>query len=126
MNQPESPPVLKACVPRGLLEITGHSDPPPVTAEGLTAVRLTWQERTLQAPQPLPRDASAPELVVLPRLTDPHVHLDKAFTWGSHPNLAGTYDGALTANLFEHQTRSAQAVLERVCCSNRFAVSAPS
>ena len=105
--------MLEAWVPRGLLEITGHSDPPPVTAEGLTAVRLMWKGRTLQAPQPLPRDASAPELVVLPRLTDPHVHLDKAFTWNSHPNLAGTYDGALTANLFEHQTRSAQAVLER-------------
>ena len=113
MSGPASTGVLEAWVPRGLLEIPGPSDPPPTTAEGLTAVRLTWQGGELQVPQPLPSGASVPEQLVLPRLTDPHVHLDKVFTWGSHPNLAGTYDAALTANLSEHQTRSAQGVLDR-------------
>ena len=50
---------------------------------------------------------------MLPRGVDPHVHLDKAFTWDQHPNLAGTYAGALKANLQEHNTRTRDDVLER-------------
>ena len=32
--------------------------------------------------------------MVLPRLVDSHVHLDKAYTWQDHPNLSGSYGGA--------------------------------
>ena len=41
------------------------------------------------------------------------MHLDKAFTWQDHPNLFGTYQGALKANLVEHQSRSTEVVLSR-------------
>jgi cytosine deaminase len=51
--------------------------------------------------------------VVLPRFVDAHVHLDKAFTWHDHPNLDGTYEGALNANLVEHQSRSVEVVMSR-------------
>jgi cytosine deaminase len=44
---------------------------------------------------------------------DAHVHLDKAFTWQDHPNLLGTYEEALRANLVEHQSRSTELVLFR-------------
>jgi cytosine deaminase len=44
---------------------------------------------------------------------DAHAHLDKAFTWHDHPNLDGTYEGALNANLVEHQSRSVEVVMSR-------------
>ncbi|MEC8441718.1 MAG: amidohydrolase family protein [Cyanobacteriota bacterium] len=86
---------------------------PAATAEGLTAVRLSWREGRLLDPQPLESGSQPPEMLVLPRLVDPHVHLDKAFTWSEHPNLSGTYDGALEANLREHAGRDADAVRAR-------------
>jgi cytosine deaminase len=51
--------------------------------------------------------------MVLPRLVDCHVHLDKAYTWQEHPNLSGSYGGALDANLREHNTRTVASVLQR-------------
>ena len=104
---------VEAWVPRSLLELDGTSVIPPATAEGLTAVRLSWSAGRLLAPQPLESGSRYPEVLVLPRLVDPHVHLDKAFTWPEHPNLSGTYDGALEANLREHAGRDANAVRAR-------------
>ena len=43
---------------------------------------------------------------MLPRLVEPHAHIDKAFTWKKFPNLDGTYKGALTANLSEIENRT--------------------
>lgn len=103
---------LQAWVPRSLLQLPFGSQSIPVTPEGLTPVQLSWRDGCLLPPTPLGLDA-APEHLVLPRLVDPHVHLDKAFSWADHPNLSGTYDGALAANLQEHQTRSESAVLAR-------------
>ena len=113
---------LKAWIPRSLLEPSAGSGPLPVTRDGLTPVELSWSEGRLLPPIPLDLEA-APQHLALPRLVDPHVHLDKAFSWGDYPNLSGTYDGALAANLQEHQSRSESAVLvrgeralQRACC----------
>ena len=76
-------------------------------------MRLRWRDGRLLMPQPLPDQQKPPCQLVLPRLVDAHVHLDKAFTWSAHPNLSGTYSGALAANLEEHQQRTEAAVLER-------------
>ena len=76
-------------------------------------MRLRWRDGRLLMPQPLPDQQKPPCQLVLPRLVDAHVHLDKAFTWSAHPNLSGTYSGALVANLEEHQQRTESAVLER-------------
>ena len=51
--------------------------------------------------------------MVLPRLVEPHAHLDKAFTWAQASNRSGTYSGALTANLAEHRSRTAASVRDR-------------
>jgi cytosine deaminase len=51
--------------------------------------------------------------MLLPRLLEPHAHLDKAFSWSRYPNLSGTYAGAMAANLREHQTRTVEVVQER-------------
>ena len=108
---------LQAWVPRSLLQLPAGHGPSPVTREGLTPVQLSWRDGRLLVPTVLPstvlQSDAAPQQLVLPRLVDPHVHLDKAFSWGDHPNLSGTYDGALAANLEEHQTRSEAVVLAR-------------
>lgn len=104
---------LEAWVPRGLLTRAGDVLSARVSAEGLSPVRIYWQEGRLRSLEPIDADFS-PSRLVLPRLTEPHVHLDKAFTWLQAPNLQGTYGGALAANLQEHQERTANAVRQRV------------
>ena len=106
---------LEARVPRQLLSMPRGCRPPSADVEGLSAIRLRWRDGRLLTPEPLQSTAVDLGLLplVLPRLVDPHVHLDKAFSWTTHPNPDGTYDGAMAANLQEHQTRSASAVLAR-------------
>ena len=104
---------LAAWIPTGLLDLDPGSSLPISNAEGLTAVQLRWDRGQLLAPIPLDPPNVSPEALVLPRLVDAHVHLDKAFTWSSHPNPSGTYLGALNANLKEHATRTEEAVYLR-------------
>ena len=104
---------LQAWIPRGLLELPSQSPVPACTLEGLTPVQMQWCDGVLEDLRPLDADQSPPAHVVLPRFVDAHVHLDKAFTWQHHPNLLGTYEGALNANLVEHQSRSVEVVLSR-------------
>ena len=54
-----------------------------------------------------------PDGMLLPRLLEPHAHLDKAFSWSRYPNLSGTYAGAMAANFREHQSRTLEVVQER-------------
>ena len=99
---------LTARCPRALLDL--DSSPPPVAGrDGLIPVRLTWSGNRIQSVQPTP-EASG---LLLPRLVEPHAHLDKAFSWNDHPNPAGTYEGALAANFREHETRTAERVQQR-------------
>ena len=79
----------------------------------MTPVRLSWSDGRLEEPELLNSPADHLNALVLPRLVDPHVHLDKAFTWSANPNLSGTYEGALAANMKEHQVRDREAVLCR-------------
>ncbi len=85
----------------------------PTRADGLVAVELTWEQGCLLEPRLLADAEPKPTCLVLPRLADPHVHLDKAFTWAEAPNFSGTYDGALAANLQEHQSRTVEGVRAR-------------
>lgn len=112
MELMESSGSLQAWVPRGLLH-RPKGDDPVVMADGLVAVELSWQKGHLQQPRLLSPSDARPEQMALPRLVDPHVHLDKAFTWDQAPNFAGTYDAALTANFQEHQSRTLETVRER-------------
>ena len=112
-QNPNRSDFLQAWIPRGLLELQAQHRVPACTLEGLTPVQIQWCEGVLEDLRPLDADQSPPEHVVLPRLVDAHVHLDKAFTWQDHPNLLGTYEEALKANLVEHQSRSTELVLIR-------------
>ena len=114
MSQPpDRSDSLQAWIPRGLLELQAEHPVPACTREGLTPVQIHWCDGVLEDLQPLDADQSPPAHVVLPRFVDAHVHLDKAFTWHDHPNLDGTYEGALNANLVEHQSRSVEVVMSR-------------
>ena len=77
--------------------------------DGLIPVVLTWSGGTIQSV----RATSEATGLVLPRLVEPHAHLDKAFSWNEYPNAAGTYSGALAANFREHETRTAERVQQR-------------
>ncbi len=56
----------------------------------------------------------APTKLLLPRLIEPHTHLDKAFTWSRFPNFDGTYQAAFISNMKELKVRNALEVRERV------------
>jgi cytosine deaminase len=77
------------------------------------ALRLGWRDGLLLAPEALPAGASRPDRLALPAFCEPHAHLDKAYTWSEHPNLAGTMAEALAANGREHAVRSRAQVRER-------------
>ena len=104
---------LEGWVPLGLLDFDPAMPLPVIETQGLTPVRLTWHQGRLCEPKPLPPDQAPPSRMVLPRLVDSHVHLDKAYTWQDHPNLSGSYGGALDANLNEHNSRTVASVLQR-------------
>ena len=98
---------LSVWIPRGLVELGNErvGGPAPFTrADGLCALHLTWSEGRIVRLQTPAEGTAEPEGMLLPRLLEPHAHLDKAFTWNSFPNLSGTYAGAMAANLKEHQT----------------------
>ena len=104
---------LEAWAPLGLLDFAPSTPLPDVEKQGLTPVRLVWDQGRLREPQPLSAEHVPPSRMVLPRLVDCHVHMDKTYTWQEHPNLSGSYGGALEANLREHSTRTLASVLER-------------
>ena len=107
---------VRAWIPRGLVELDHESvgSPAPITrADGLCALELSWREGRIHQVQPLVEGAAEPDGMLLPRLLEPHAHLDKAFSWSHYPNLSGTYAGAMAANLKEHQSRTHEVVQAR-------------
>ncbi len=107
---------LSAWIPRGLVELDDErvGTPAPITrADGLCALQVSWREGRIVRVQPLVEGAAEPDGMLLPRLLEPHAHLDKAFSWSRYPNLHGTYAGAMAANFREHQTRTLEVVQER-------------
>ena len=103
---------LKARCPRLVLETAlGRSVEASKAAgsDGLIPVSIRWHAGVIESVEPVP-DA---EGLVLPRLVEPHAHLDKAFSWNDYPNPVGTFEAALAANYREHQTRTLQQVQAR-------------
>ena len=84
-------------------------------ADGLVAVRLQLSHGCIAAitPHPAEPTAVAPLPLAITPPVDPHVHLDKAFSWPDFPNRDGTMAAALALNLREGQQRTLAQVLER-------------
>jgi len=100
---------LQCLVPRALLD-PERTDLPCGDAQGLLPVELRWQGEQLSAIEPC--GGSGLPLALTP-LVDPHVHLDKAFSWPEFPNYSGRMQAALALNLEEGQSRTAEQVLQR-------------
>ncbi|MED5561876.1 MAG: amidohydrolase family protein, partial [Cyanobacteriota bacterium] len=104
---------LEAWVPRVLLTREVDVLSARVTAEGLCPLRICWQDGLLCSFELIDADVFSPKRLLLPRLAEPHAHLDKAFTWLEFPNLQGTYGGAMVANFKERQSRTLIGVRQR-------------
>ncbi|WP_320664035.1 amidohydrolase family protein [Prochlorococcus sp. MIT 1223] len=101
---------INALVPRGLVENFVDILSTPVTQEGLCPLSISWERGKvikIEGAQNLGKTVSK---LLLPRLVEPHAHIDKVFTWKNFNNLMGTYEGALTANLDELQSRTPHLV----------------
>ena len=104
---------LDVLVPRGLLGSGLDLEASSLTAEGLASVRVEWDKARINAIQAISLSSDRSLKLLLPRLVEPHTHLDKAFSWENFPNLAGTYAGALNNNLNELETRTCKDVCLR-------------
>ena len=107
MSPPDSGSLRSRC-PVSLVELPPGSASDP-TADGLVSLELRWMGGQITSLRPV-IDAQG---LVLPRLVEPHAHLDKAFSWTDFPNPKGTYSGAMEANMREHRTRTAERVHDR-------------
>ncbi|MDP6834388.1 MAG: amidohydrolase family protein [Prochlorococcaceae cyanobacterium ETNP1_MAG_9] len=104
---------LEALIPRGLIG-SGHAVlGARVTAEGLCPVRLGLKGERITSIEMISEQSISDLKLLLPRLIEPHAHIDKAFTWGEVPNLKGGYQEALHANLQELQNRTIESVYSR-------------
>ena len=101
-------------VPRCLIgnghDVLGTS----VDKEGLLSVRLEWRDGTITSIRGLEETSKISEEILLPRFAEPHAHIDKAFSWSRSPNLRGSYQEALAANLREYELRSEEELIFRV------------
>ena len=104
---------IEAWCPRGLVVNGADVLSAPTTADGLCPLRITWEKNKISRIEVINESSKSPLRLLLPRLVEPHAHLDKVFTWRSFPNLSGTYKGALEANLQEHQKRTSNVVRSR-------------
>ena len=78
----------------------------PIDKEGLSSIQFEWKDGTISSIKCLKETSKTPTEILLPRFVEPHAHLDKAFSWSRSPNLKGSYQKALAANLNEYQSRS--------------------
>jgi len=113
MGAPD-PGSLHLRLPRSLLD-PGLQQLGCGDADGLVAVRLQLQDGRIAAITPLatPFNPTVPLPLAITPPVDPHVHLDKAFSWGGFPNREGTMAAALALNLREGEQRTCDQVLER-------------
>ncbi len=97
-------------VPRGLIDTKSDLRNVPITADGLSPLRFYLKRGCISKIEIIDDFENCSLGLLLPRLVEPHAHIDKAFTWKISPNFAGTYEGALQANLEEYQDRNALIV----------------
>tara|TARA_B100000579_G_C22790302_1_gene834128 strand:- start:96 stop:1412 length:1317 start_codon:yes stop_codon:yes gene_type:complete len=83
----------------------------PIDAEGLCPLQIEWRKGEISSISGLNDPNRYPNKILLPRFAEPHAHLDKAFSWSRAPNLRGSYQEALSANLNDYKFRSQEQLL---------------
>ncbi len=104
---------LEAWFPRGLVRNGNDVLSAQVSVEGLCPLRIAWDKGKIISIQVIESKSALPSKFLLPRLVEPHSHIDKAFTWNKFPNLKATYEGALEVNLEEYKVRTVEDVRSR-------------
>ncbi len=104
---------IKGWFPRGLVDSAKDILFAPVTSEGLCPLQLHWDIGRVTKIEVIQNYREHSLKLLLPRLIEPHSHIDKSFTWKEFPNLQGTYEEALKVNLREHENRTPEIVRSR-------------
>ena len=113
MTQQLDKSYLDGLVPRSLLSEGKDALGASVSSEGLCPLRIHLKKGLISRIEVINNVSKYPQQILLPRLFEPHAHLDKVFTWQKFPNLEGSYQGALKANLREHANRKLEDVFLR-------------
>ena len=108
-------------IPRSLCSIEDF-DNLIIDVEDLCSVSISWDNGYVSELKPLNKKVKKPKNILFPRFVETHSHFDKSFTWTDFPNLESNYEGALSTNLEEHETRTTNKVLERVEKSLKLAI----
>ena len=102
---------INVLVPRCLIgngqDVLGVS----VDTEGLCSLQIEWRDGKISSITGLKDASKVPNEILLPRFVEPHAHLDKAFSWSRAPNLRGSYQKALAANISDYKLRSHDQLL---------------
>jgi cytosine deaminase len=103
---------VEALIPRALFSIENNVNL-NIDFEDLCAVSISWENGFVSELKPLKIKNKKPNNILFPRFVEAHSHIDKSFTWDEFPNLRSNYDGALSINLKEHNSRTTKKVIER-------------
>jgi len=103
---------LQVLVPRNLCELEKEADI-YVNIEGLTPLEISWDKGVVSNIRSITEEKNLINKIMFPRFVESHAHFDKSFSWINYPNLLSNYENALSVNLEEHVTRTANTVLKR-------------
>ena len=103
---------LRVLVPRNLCELEKEADI-YVNNEGLTPLEISWDKGVVSNIRSITEEKNLINKIMFPRFVESHAHFDKSFSWINYPNLLSNYENALSVNLEEHVTRTANTVLKR-------------
>ncbi len=97
---------IDVLVPRCLIGEGANILGVTVDFEGLCSLQVEWRHGKICSIKGLTDASKVPNEILLPRFSEPHAHLDKAFSWSRAPNYKGSYQEALVANLNDYKSRS--------------------
>ena len=97
---------IDVLVPRCLIGEGANILGVSVDFEGLCSLQVEWRHGKICSIKGLKDASKVPNEILLPRFSEPHAHLDKAFSWSRAPNYKGSYQEALAANLNDYKSRS--------------------
>ena len=103
---------LQVLIPRNLCEFE-HETNIYVNNEGFSPAEISWNQGFVSDIKSLNEEKNLINKILFPRFVESHAHFDKSFSWKNYPNLKSNYENALSVNLEEHVTRTANKVVKR-------------
>ena len=103
---------LQVLIPRNLCEFEQEAKI-CTSNEGFSPVEISWEKGFVSNIKPVKEVKDLIKKILFPRFVESHAHFDKSFSWINFPNLQSNYKNALSVNLEEHVTRTANTVFKR-------------